>query len=122
MRRTLAAVQPAHTAGTLAIIFNGGLDIDGWTEHQQDAKDDGYDKEADDGSASWVANSLPQNLVEETVRLSIISEAPRAVNEAALGHPDGKGKRGKRDDCDHEAKDSDAERPAVVNPHQGRHE
>ena len=117
MRRPRAAVHPAHTAGTLAIIFNGGFDVDGWAEHEQNAEDNGYDNEADDGGAHRVANSLRQNFVKETLRLGIISEAPRTVNQATVGHPDGKGQRGERDYRHHEAENADTDRPAVINPH-----
>lgn len=83
--------HPAQTAGTLTIVFNGGLNVDGWTQHQKDAENNGHDDEANDGSANWMAHGLRQYLIEESLRLRIVGKAPRPIDEPPLGYPDSKG-------------------------------
>ena len=55
--------------GALAIIFNGGLDVDGWPHHEQNAEYYGNDEQRDERGAHRVANGLCQDRVEDTVRL-----------------------------------------------------
>ena len=80
MSRTRAMAHPAHTAGTLTIVFNGGLDVDGWAQHQQDTENYGNDNEANDGGAHGMAHGLSENRVEESLRLRIIGKTPRSIN------------------------------------------
>ena len=122
MSRTRAIAHPAQTAGTLAIVFNGGLNVDGWTQHQKDTENYGYDNEANDGGAHWMAHGLRENCVEESLRLRIIGKAPRPIDEPALGYPDSKGQRSERNNGHYQTEDANAYWPAVINPHQSGHE
>lgn len=93
MRKRRASSQPAQMLGALAIIFNGGLDVDGWSQHEQNAEDYGYDEQRDERGAHRVANGLRQDRVEDTVRLRVIvvAQPPRAGDESASRYPDCKG-------------------------------
>ena len=71
----------------LDVRLDSGFDIDGWPEHQQNAKDQRNDYDEHAQSAHWEAHYLGQKLLGKAVRLLRIAKAPMRQELIVLVRP-----------------------------------